>query len=506
MPVHKMDKYDIIIIGSGMGGLVCGDILSREGYKVCILEKNKQLGGSLQTYARDKVIFDSGVHYIGALDKGQILYQLFRYLGLMDKLKLQRMEEVFDKIIIDNDGKEYAFAQGYENFINKLLVDFPGEAKALRIYCDKIKEVCSRFPLYNLRSGSEDEKQEVLNIGTKAFIESITSDKKLQAVLAGNNYLYAGEGDKTPFYVHALILNHYIQSAWKCVDGGSQIGKIMAKNIRGMGGEIMRHCEVKKIIEENGKVTCVELADGKKMYADTFISNLHPVKTFEILDSRLIKTAHRNRLKSLKNSVSSFALNIVFKKASFKYFNHNYYCHKDGHVWDMADYTEENWPLGYGVFLPATSKAGEYAEGMTLLTYMRYEEVKEWEHTFNTVSSVNSRGETYDAFKKRKTEKLLDEVEKKFPGLRDCIYSCYSSTPLSLRDYIGNADGSTYGISKDYKDPLKTFIPARTKLPNLYFTGQNLNLHGILGTTLSGVITSIEILGKDDIIEKIRNA
>ena len=56
-----------------MGGLVCGDILSSEGYKVCILEKNKQIGGSLQTYARDKVVFDSGVHYIGALDKGQNL-------------------------------------------------------------------------------------------------------------------------------------------------------------------------------------------------------------------------------------------------------------------------------------------------------------------------------------------------------------------------------------------------------------------------------------------------
>jgi all-trans-retinol 13,14-reductase len=142
---------------------------------------------------------------------------------------------------------------------------------------------------------------------------------------------------------------------------------------------------------------------------------------------------------------------------------------------------------------------------MTLLTYMRYDEVKEWEHTFNTVSSVNSRGETYEAFKKRKTEKLLEEVEKKFPGLKHCIYSCYSSTPLSFRDYIGTDDGSIYGISKDYKNPLKTFIAPRTKLPNLYFTGQNLNLHGILGTTLSGVITSMEILGNDGIIEKIRN-
>ncbi len=501
------DKYDIIIIGSGMGGLVCGDILSREGYKICILEKNKQIGGSLQTYARDKVVFDSGVHYLGGLEKGQNLYQVFKYLGMMDKLKLQKMDEdVFDKIIIDNDPHEYIYAQGYENFIKKLLADFPDEEKALRTYCDKIKEVCNSFPLYNLRKGSEDEKAAVLGISTKKFIESLTSNKKLQAVLAGNNYLYACESEKTPFYVHALILNHYIESSWKCVDGGSQIAKIMAGNIRERGGEIIRHAEVNGIVEEDGKIAYVQLADGRQMHAHIFISNMHPLKTLELTNSHIIKNAYRKRLKSLQNSVSSFTVNIVLKKGCFRYFKHNYYCHKEDRIWDMANYTEESWPLGYCFFVPATSRSGEYAEGLSLLTYMHYEEVKEWQHTFNTVSAINHRGETYDAFKKRKAEKLLDEVEKKFPGLRNCIYSYYTSTPLSFRDYIGNDDGSMYGIAKDYKDPLKTFISPKTKLPNLYFTGQNLNLHGILGATMSGLITSMAVMGNDSIIEKIRNA
>ena len=137
---------------------------------------------------------------------------------------------------------------------------------------------------------------------------------------------------------------------------------------------------------------------------------------------------------------------------------------------------------------------------------MKYDEVKEWEHTFNTVTAVNSRGENYDDFKQRKAEKLLDEVEKKFPGLRACIYSYYTATPLSFRDYIGNDDGSMYGIVKNYKDPHRTFISPQTKLPNLYFTGQNLNMHGILGTALSGLATCTAIMGNDSIIEKIRNA
>ncbi len=140
------------------------------------------------------------------------------------------------------------------------------------------------------------------------------------------------------------------------------------------------------------------------------------------------------------------------------------------------------------------------------LTYMRFEEMRPWESTFNTVSAVNERGETYDAFKKRKAETLLDEVEKKFPGLRNCIQAYYTATPLSFRDYIGNDDGSLYGIVKDHKDPLRTFISPRTKLPNLYFTGQNLNLHGILGASMGALVTCTALMGNETVIEKIRNA
>jgi len=503
-----MVEYDIVIIGSGMGGLICGDILSREGYSVCILEKNKQIGGCLQTYVRDRVIFDSGVHYLGGLGKGQNLYQVFKYLGIIDKLKLQKMDEdVFDKIIIQNDPHEYVYAQGYENFIQHLLKDFPAEEQALRLYCDKIKEVCSKFPLYNLRSGGDiNEKTSVLEMDTQTFIESVTENKKLQSVLAGNNMLYVLQSHKTPFYVHAMILNSYIESSWKCIDGGSVIGKLMARNIREHGGEILRNTEVKKINVEGGKVVSVDIANGEKIYGKNFISNMHPVQTLEMTETDMIKTVYKNRVKGLENSIGGFVINIVLKKDCFKYMKHNYYYHKEGYVWNATEHTEETWPLIYAIFCSASSKTDDYAESITILTYMKYDEVKQWGNTFNTVSQEESRGEEYEAFKTRKAEKLLDLVEEKFPGLRDCIKNYYTATPLSYRDYIGNSDGSMYGIVKDYQNPLKTFISPRTKIPNLYLTGQNLNLHGILGATMSGLVTCIAFLGNENIIEKVRNA
>jgi len=503
-----MSEYDIVIIGTGMGGLVCGNILSRKGYRVCMVEKNKQIGGCLQVYARDKVIFDAGVHYLGGLDKGQNLYQIFKWLGLLEHLTLEKMDEDgFDRIIMNGDDKEYKLAQGYPHFIRSLLADFPEEEKAILAYCEKIKETCSKFPLYNLqRGGSFDDKASAMSISAKNFIGSLTSNRKLQSVLAGNTILYAGHGEETPFHVHALILNSYIESSWKCVDGGHAIGQIMAKNIRNLGGMIKTRSMVKSIEVNSEKAVSVVLADGSKIQADHFISNLHPAKTMELTKTDLIRKIYRSRLHDLKNSVSVFILNIVFKKKSYPYLKHNYYYHEEGHAWDMEDYTESNWPLGYAVYFTASSSTKEFAEGMSVFTYMKYEEMRPWTDSFNTTSVKNDRGHDYSAFKKRKAEKLLDKLEEKFPKLRQTIHTYYTATPLSFRDYIGSDDGSLYGIARDYRDPFKTMIAPRTKLPNLYLTGQNLNLHGILGSAISGLITCAAFLGNDEFIEEIRNA
>ena len=503
-----MKQFDVVIIGSGLGGLACGTILAKEGYKVCILEKNKQIGGTLQTFVRDRVIFDSGVHYVGGLDNGQNLNTLFRYLGIMDKLKLRKLDEdVFDAVIFDDDPKVYRYAQGYENFIRTLTAEFPEEEEAVRKYCDGIRDVCSKFPLYNLRSGDYFEKVGVLEIDTQTFIESLTTNKKLQNVLAGTSLLYAGVPYKTPLYVHALVINSYIESSWRFVDGGSQIARGLSAEITSRGGVLLKHKEVRKLKEEGGKIVYAETKDGEKFFGDIFISNVHPAQTIDMTESDMLKKAIRSRIKSLDNSVSTFYVNVVLKKRTLKYVNHNYYYFADNDAWCVLNYNQENWPRGYAMFFTASSRDDdEYAEAVTLMTYMRYEEVAKWAHTFNTVSNEESRGEDYEAFKRAKAEKLFDLVEKRFPGFRSGIQSYYSATPLSVRDYIGTADGSLYGIVKDYREPLKTFISPRTKIPNLYLTGQNLNLHGVLGVTVSAVLTCSEILGIDYIINKIRSA
>lgn len=499
--------YDVVIIGSGLGGLVCGTILAKEGYSVCILEKNKQIGGTLQTFVRERVIFDVGIHYVGGLEKGQNLYQLFTYLGIMDKVKIRKMDlGCFDAIIFGDDPQVYKHAQGYDNFIQSLLLQFPDEEEGLRKYCEVIKDVCSKFPLYNLRNGDLFEKASILGIDTWTFIESITTNKRLQNVLAASNILYAGEPYKTPLYIHALIVNSYIESSWRFVNGGSQIAKHLSHEIYLRGGVIIKHKHVTKLKEEGGKLCYAETKEGEKIYGKIFISNVHPVKTIEMTESDMIKKAFKTRLKSLESSTSVFYVNIVLKKNSFPYVNHNYYYFEQNDAWGAMNYSEETWPTGYAMFLTPCRENDYYAEAITIMTYMRIDEVQQWQHTFNTVSHEESRGEDYENFKKQKTEKLFDCVEKKFPGFKASVQSHYSATPLSSRDYIGTDDGSLYGIVKDYREPMRTFISPRTKIPNLFLTGQNLNLHGVLGVTVSSIVTCSEILGIDYILDKIRDA
>src|SRR5690606_18598507 len=144
-----------------------------------------------------------------------------------------------------------------------------------------------------------------------------------------------------------------------------------------------------------------------------------------------------------------------------------------------------------------------WAEGMTVFTYMRYEEVAKWTTTRNTVASASRRGEDYEQFKQRKTETMLDELEKKFPDLRQHIRATYASTPLTYRDYIGSETGGMYGFVKDANQPLKNNLPPRTKIKNLLLTGQSVNMHGILGVTICAVMTCSEILGRDYLLQKI---
>src|SRR5690606_33219919 len=185
------------------------------------------------------------------------------------------------------------------------------EEEAIQQYCKTGKEICSHFPLYNLEYSQKsylDDK--VLGIGVKEYLEQLTSNEKLRAVLGGSNLLYAGIAEKTPLYVHALIVNTYIESSYRCIDGGAQIAKHLAKSIRQKGGVVLKRTEVVGFDYDNSNISCAVTEDGNRFYGKTFISNIHPQDTLKMVEERRMRKAYLNRIQSLENSVSAFILNI----------------------------------------------------------------------------------------------------------------------------------------------------------------------------------------------------
>ncbi|MDQ1265410.1 MAG: NAD(P)/FAD-dependent oxidoreductase [Bacteroidota bacterium] len=497
-----MAKNDVVIIGSGLGGLLCGYILAKEGCKVTILEKNKQLGGCLQTFKRRGSTFDTGVHYIGSMNQGQTLWRYFKYFGLTEKLKLKKLDEnCFNKIYYN--GSHYDYAQGYENFTESLSARFPDDKAAIGKYAETLLKISDSLNLYNLREASEQnliESEYVLE-SVGEFLERLTPNSTLRSVLAGANSLYAGIPDKTSLYIHSLINHSYIQSAWRLIGGSSQIASLLVESIEAMGGTVRNSSEVARLDISGGRVVYAELSGGELVEGDIFISDVHPQTTLGLISQSDIRRTYRQRIMNVENTISNFTIYIKLKKNSFKYLNYNYYHHFSDNVWGAKIYSESDWPNSFMLLTPAVSENDEYADTLLLIAYMKYSDVEKWANT-----KFGKRGARYYEFKVKKAEIFLDAVETVFPGLRNSISHYYTSTPLTYRDYTGTAEGSLYGFLRDCKDPLKSYVPPKTKIPNLLLTGQNINMHGVLGVAIGSVLTCSELLGLNYLIGNINRA
>jgi all-trans-retinol 13,14-reductase len=495
-----MPIFDTVIIGSGLSGLLCGYMLAKEGYSVCVLEKNAESGGLLRSFERNGHTFDPGIHYMGGLDNGQILERYFRYFGLSGKLQMKRMDEnAFD--IISLAGEDFPYAMGYENFTQQLAEKFTGEEKAIRDYCAKMQEVCNTFPMYNLQVPDKNNNESAyFSLNTHQYLQSITANRVLQNVLAGTNFNYAGVKEKSPFYIHSLITNSFIQSAWKPVGGSSQIADSLVKSIICFGGQVLIKSEVVKLNTANNSILSAELKNGEKIEAKNFISSIAPLKTIELTGESAYRPSFVNRIQSLEQTTSVFAIFAILKENSFNYLNSNYFYFKNKDVWSPVNYKEQDWPGNYMLFTPAEAMDCEYSNTLIIMAYMNYSDVNKWKNTL-----TGNRGAEYKEFKEQKAEKLLDLVELQFPGIRSKIKSCTFSTPLTYRDYTHNPEGSLYGILKDNNHPYQSVILPTTKIPNLFLTGQNTLLHGLLGVTIGSVLTCGEFIGLEYLINKIND-
>ena len=491
-------RYDVVIIGAGLGGLECGYILQKHGKKVCIVEKDALIGGCLQTFRRNGVSFDTGFHYVGSLDKGQMLYKLFSYFGLMDLLWVKMDSKCFDEIFIE--GRKYSFSNGYENFQKTLTEAFPHQAKNIAEYVAFLKKVGDNTNnSFNPRTTDAFYSQSLFAQSAYEYLEKTFDDPVLRDVVSGTSLKMELNAEKLPLYIFAQLNSSFVQSAYRLQGGGMQIAETLRKHIEAMGGVVRRNAKVTGVVDGDGKISAVVINNGAEIIeADTFISDVHPATTMNILsDSKLIRNIYRKRINALENTYGMFTVNIAVKPNTIKYLNRNIYAFEKGDLWHQ-DFTADVKAILISMQPP--SGGCEYVQNIDILTPMNWSQVEQWIGT-----KIGNRGIEYDNLKKEMTNKCITLASKYIDGLADAVSDVYTSTPLTYSDYTGTAQGSAYGIRKDYNQLMYTVLTPRTPVPNLRLTGQNLNLHGILGVSMTSIFTCAEILGMQNIINDLDN-
>ncbi|MDR1154238.1 MAG: FAD-dependent oxidoreductase [Bacteroidales bacterium] len=485
-------KYDVVIIGSGLGGLLCGTILSREGYSVCMVEKNARTGGCLQSMRRGGHVFNTGIHYMGSLDKGQILHQYFKYFGLIGKIDVQRLDENgFDVIGFGSDGAAYPLAMG-TGFVDSLAKHFPDERHALEQYAAKLKDVCRSLPFYALDDklyGAVLDKP-YIGICADEYLRSMIGNTRLQEILSGNDLMYGIISDKTSLLLYSLINHSFTESAWRMAGDSEQIGNALADEIRAAGGTIICRRTAERFVVEKGTAKAVVLHTGEEIEGTQFISNAHPQITLRMIAEGDIRKSYRMRIENMQNSSGIFVLHVALKERTFPFCNHIYYHYNRNHT----------WPSKF-MMTPAGNERDGYAQAVSLLANMDFAELKPWEHT-----TVGHRDAGYQELKTRKARQLIEAAEQHFPGFGQMIAHQYTSTPLSYRDYTGTPEGAAYGVLKDCNRPLSTMVFPRTGISNLLLTGQNVYFHGMLGVSIGAAATCSELLGAKYLIDKIKGS
>ncbi len=498
----KMDKYDVVIIGGGLGGLSCGVLLSKNGLRVCILEQHSVVGGCLQSFRRGQYILDTGMHYVGSLSEGQIMHQYFKYFGIVDKLHLQKLDESgFDRFLF-KDGTKYAHAMGYERFVDTLATEFPDEYIGLKRLSESIKRIGGFITPNVLKSGNiSNGGIEYVAVSANDEICRHIKNPILRNVVAGNCTLFAGEKKVSSLYEYGMITNSNIEGAHCFKNGSQQLADALTDEVRHNGGDVITKAKVSKIHLNGDRVDYVELESGERYTATNIISSLHPQQTFSILENNsIIRKVFFSRINSMRNTYGIFSTYLLIKPNSLKYENHNSYLINNPDVWSAyGDWKGYNIPTVLMCMQPSINS--KYTNVVTLLTPMPIEYCERWIDT-----CCGKRGAEYQEFKERFSEAVIDFTLQFCPDLKKHIQKVCTASPLTYRDYTLTPDGSAYGIVKDFHNPMVTMFPAKTRISNLLLTGQNMNIHGCLGTTISAAITCSEILGKEYLAKQIGNA
>ena len=490
------NSYDVIVIGSGIGGLVAGLTCVQKERSVLVLEAGKQFGGYTNPFARKRFHFDPGIHYIGESGEGGS----FRFL--LDKLGLEQVE--FQEL--DPNGFDhYVFPEynvkncrGLDRFRDRLAADFPKEHKGLDRFfrllkdADAVIRAAGRPSLPNfarvLRSVPGVLRWSRATVAE--MLHHYFRDPLLKAALAGPVGDLGLPPTKLSAFMHLGLLTHYANGAYVPKGGGGALRDAFVDAMKSGGAELIRNARVDEILHENGRVVGVRTSGGQTYRARTVISNAQATKTYEMVG--LDNLSGRMKRKIAKTELSCGSL-VVFLGI-----NGDLDTSKIGssNIWN---YSTSDLDRMFGDWNVADGKSGSYfltvptnkdPEGnlapagkqtVEIVTLCGAEPYKRWFE-----AKTMKRGEAYEAVKQDIADFYIGLAESHLPGLGSSIEVQEVGTPATNFAFTLSPDGNIYGPAHTPSQAPPFRFGPRAPIDGLFLCGASVMSAGIVSCAASG--------------------
>jgi all-trans-retinol 13,14-reductase len=508
------DRYDSIVVGSGIGGLVCAALQAKLGRKVCVLEQHYTAGGFTHSYERKGFEWDVGVHYVGVLHKPNgTLRRIFDVVS-DGRLQWAPMDPVYDRIIIG--GRTVDFVAGRDNLAASLKAHFPQEARAIDAYLALVDRVARSAPKFFAAQAMPPLLAKAyravrpMMVPKECFqtarqvLEGLTRNQELIAFLTGQWGDYGMVPSEASFMIHASVARHYFGGGSYPVGGSWRIADSIIPTIRAAGGEVFTYAKVAQVLVEEGRATGVVMANGDRLHADTVVSDAGALITFGQLlpEAERVRLGYVARLARVKASGAHLCLYAGFRgsAAELGLPRTNLWIYPsidhEGNVARFVADLDAPFPMLYISFPSAKDPEwDEHHPGKStveVLTVGPWEPFAKWEGT-----TWGKRGADYEALKDRLQLRLLDALFAQLPQLRDALEYAELSTPLSTRWFAQNPHGEIYGLDHDVQRFRQDWLHPCTPVKGLYLTGQDVVSAGVGGALMGGFMTTSAMLGGD---------
>lgn len=480
-----MKDFDVIIIGSGIGGLISAGILASRGLKTLLIEKNPTPGGYLASFRRGNFIFDSAVDCISGVAPGGLINKALKLLNVDKDIDFVRVSPVrlsiFPDIEVNVDSDMNAYLQ-------RLTLLFPSERDTIKNFFTLMDRVYRDIQLTTKKmvSGKFDLDQtpslllKLRNISYKELLDEYILDARLKSILSDRcPFIGLPPSRASAFSMIAMIMSYFKQGAYRPVGGFQKLADTFIKGIMDKGGMVIFGNGVKKILLKNNHCCGIQCENGDEYTAEDIVSNMDFVHTFNNLLGGEHRHIAEHRLKNTGVSISFFIVYAAITGDIDRHSSIGYFPSYDMESFFMADRTFQD----------------DSTIGITIASIEDKTRAPAGCHTVVVHEMVESFDKKTD--KAQCAEKIIKKAGRVIPELKDRIQVLDAASPQTLMKYSGNFNGAAFGWRQ---------IPGNRStqdygIDNLSIAGHWGDMGGgVLAAAYSGAKAACDILQKKGLI------